>query len=99
MTVTVLALTTLRPGGEVALQAYLATVGPLMQAAGAQLVSRHAVSRVLAGKGTLRHVSLVSYPSEQAVRQVFDSPAYRALDRIKEAAFSHYEVSTLDPVI
>lgn len=99
MTVTVLALTTLRPGGEVALQACIAAVGPLMQAAGARLVSRHSVSRVLAGEGTIRHVSPVSYPSEQAVRLVFDSPAYRALDQIREAAFSCYEVCTIDPAI
>ena len=49
MSLTVLALTTLRPGGEVALQTYLDVVGPLMAAAGARLISRHAVSRVLAG--------------------------------------------------
>jgi uncharacterized protein (DUF1330 family) len=96
MPLTVLALTTLRPGGEAALQAYLDVVSPLMQAAGARLISRHAVSRAVAGDSPAQFVSLVEYPSEAAIRQVFESPAYLALDRIKAEAFSQYQVSVLD---
>ncbi len=96
MPVTVMALTSLRSGGEVALQAYLDVVGPLMQAAGARLISRHAVARSLAGDRPASFVSLVDYPSEAALRHVFESPAYLALDRIKEQAFSKYQVSVLD---
>lgn len=96
MSRTVLALTTLRPGGDAALQRYLDVVGPLMQAAGARLVSRHAVSRAVAGDSPAAFVSLVDYPSEAAIRQVFESPAYRALDRVKAEAFSQYQVSVLD---
>lgn len=99
MPVTVLALTTLRPGGEAALQAYLDTVGPLMQAAGARLVSRHAVGRLLSGDSPARFVSIMEYPSDAEVRQVFESSAYLALAQIKAAAFSQYEVCILDPVI
>ncbi|AZL60274.1 DUF1330 domain-containing protein [Tabrizicola piscis] len=99
MAVTVLALTTLHPGGDAALQTYLDVVGPLMESAGARLVSRHAVARVLAGDGPARYVSLVSYPSEAAVREVFESPAYLALSSVKAAAFSHYEVSLLDRMV
>jgi uncharacterized protein (DUF1330 family) len=99
MAVTVLALTTLNPGGEAALQTYLDVVGPLMAAAEARLVSRHAVGRVLAGDPAARFVSLVSYPSQAAVRQVFENPAYLALSRVKAAAFSHYEVSVLDRLV
>ena len=99
MAVTVLALTTLRPGGEAALETYMDVVGPLMEAAGARLVSRHAVARTLAGDGTARFVSMVSYPSEAAVRAVFESPAYLALASVKAAAFSHYDVSLLDRLV
>jgi uncharacterized protein (DUF1330 family) len=98
MPLTVLALTTLRPGGEAALQTYLDVVGPLMQAAGARLVSRHAVSRALAGNKPAEILSLVEYPSEAAIRQVFENPAYLALDRVKAEAFSQYQVSLLDPI-
>ncbi len=95
MSLSVLAMTTLRPGGETALQTYLDVVGPLMQAAGAKLVSRHAVSRVLAGDSPAQFVSLVDYPSDAALRQVFESPSYLALDRIKDQAFSQYQVCVL----
>jgi uncharacterized protein (DUF1330 family) len=98
MSLTILALTTLRPGGEAALQTYLDVVGPLMAAAGARLISRHAVSRVLAGDSLARIVSLVDYPSEAAVNQVFESPSYLALHRVKAEAFSHYEVCVLEPL-
>ncbi|WP_103256796.1 DUF1330 domain-containing protein [Tabrizicola aquatica] len=96
MTVTVLALTTPRPGGEMALQSYLDVVGPLMQAAGARLVSRHSVADTLAGTIPARFVSIMEYPSEAALRQVFESPAYLALEQIKATAFSQYQVSVLD---
>ena len=98
MPVTVLALTTLRPGGEEALQTYLDTVGPLMAAAGARLVSRHTVGRSLSGDMPARFVSLLEYPSAAALREVFDSPAYRALDQVKTAAFTQYQVCSLDPL-
>lgn len=96
MTVTVLALTTPRAGGEEALAVYLDTVGPLMQAAGARLVSRHAVARCLAGDSPAQFVSVMHYPSEAAVRQVFESPAYLALAQVKQSAFSRYDVCTLE---
>jgi uncharacterized protein (DUF1330 family) len=99
MPITVLALTTLRPGGDAALQAYLDRVTPLMEAAGASLVSRQSVARVLAGEGRPRIVSVMDYPSDAAVRQVFESPAYLSLEQIKAAAFSHYEVLVLDRMI
>lgn len=98
MPLTVLSLTTLRPEGEVALQSYLDVVGPLMQAAGAKLISRHTVSHVIAGDGPAQFVSVIEYPSEAALLQVFESPAYLALDRIKATAFSRYQVSVLDPL-
>jgi uncharacterized protein (DUF1330 family) len=99
MPITVLALTTLRPGGDVALQDYLDRVAPLMEAAGASLVSRHSVTRVLAGEGRPGLVSVMDYPSDAAVRQVFESPAYLALEQIKAEAFNHYEVLVLDRMI
>jgi uncharacterized protein (DUF1330 family) len=98
MPLTVLALTTLRPGAEAALQTYLDVVGPLIEAAGARLISRHAVSRVLAGDGPADIVSLVDYPSDAALKQVFESPSYLALDGVKAKAFSQYQVVVLDPL-
>ena len=97
MTVTVLALTSLRPGGEAALETYLAVVGPLMEAAGARLVSRHATGQTLSDSAPAEFVSLIDYPSVDALRQVFDNPAYLALKPVLDRAFSRYEVCVLEP--
>jgi uncharacterized protein (DUF1330 family) len=94
MPVTVLALTTLRPGGDAALAQYLAVVGPLMQAAGARLLSRHPVQETLAGAAP-DFVSLVEYPDRAALAAVFDHPDYRALQPVKDQAFTRYEVCVL----
>ncbi|MFM7446413.1 MAG: DUF1330 domain-containing protein [Tabrizicola sp.] len=98
MPVTVLALTTLHPQDESALQTYLDVVGPLMEAAGARLISRHAVSRVIAGGPAAQFVSLIEYPTDAAVKQVFEHPSYLALDPVKAKAFSQYQVSILAPL-
>lgn len=94
MPLTVLALTSLRPGGDAALSQYLVVVGPLMQAAGARVLSRHAVQETLAGAAP-EFVSLVEYPDRAALAAVFDHPDYRALQAVKDQAFTRYEVCVL----
>ena len=94
MPLTVLALTTPRPAADAALARYLAIVGPLMEAAGARLLARHEVQETLAGTAP-SHVSLIYYPHTAALRAVFDHPDYRALQPVKDQAFSRYEVCLL----
>jgi uncharacterized protein (DUF1330 family) len=94
MPLTVLALTTLRPGGEAALARYMEVVGPLVAAAGARLLARHTVQDTLAGTAP-QVVTLVEYPDRAALGLVFDHPDYHALKAIKDQAFARYDVCVL----
>ena len=49
MTKTVLAMTSMKPDGDEALQKYMAVFGPLMESAGSKLISRYEVSENLSG--------------------------------------------------
>lgn len=95
MPTTVLAMTTLRPGGENALGRYLAVVGPLMDKAGARLISRYEVQQNLSGTDLPQFVSIIEYPDAEAVRMVFESLEYHALKPVLHAAFSRYDLCVL----
>ncbi|OYX24061.1 MAG: hypothetical protein B7Z10_09960 [Rhodobacterales bacterium 32-66-7] len=77
MPTTLLALTSLRPGGDGALHRYLEVVGPLMQTAGARLINRYEVKRTLSGSDLPEVVSIIEYPDTEAVRRVFEAAEYR----------------------
>jgi len=82
--------TTLRAGGEEALQSYLAVVGPLMEEVGARILVRYETGEMIAGQGVAQFVSIVEYPDAEAVDFVFENPAYRQISTVREQAFSHY---------
>ena len=95
MTKTVLAMTSVKPGGNTALNEYLGVVGPLMERAGATLISRYEVTETLSGTEPPHFVSIIAYPSDEAVAMVFKSPAYIALKPVREKAFARYDVCVL----
>ena len=92
----VLAMTTLNPDGQEALERYLSVVGPLMERAGAKVLSRHETSRTIAGDDLPQFVTLVEYPSADAVRMVFEDLEYKALESVRKQAFSRYDVCIVD---
>ena len=92
MPVTIIALTSVRSGEEESLQRYLATVQPLMQSAGANILQWFEVVAPVAGEAAVQYVSVIEYPDEDAVRAVFDSEAYRSLDEVKKRTFSTYQI-------
>ncbi len=94
----VMALTSVRPDGQKALEAYLAVVGPLMDKAGARLVSRYQTSENLSKTDMPEFVSVVEYPDMGAIRMVFEAPEYLALRPTREAAFSRYDICVLESV-
>lgn len=94
MTIQVVAMTSLNPDAQGALDTYLGVVGPLMEAAGAEVVSRFELVDSIVGKNECQYVTLVEYPDEASVKAVFDSEAYKSLDAVKRQAFSKYQVST-----
>ncbi|WP_162946951.1 DUF1330 domain-containing protein [Ruegeria sp. EL01] len=95
MTIAVLAMTSLKADGNEALETYLSVVAPLMQAAGARLISRYEVSQSLSGSELPHYVSIVEYPDDQALKMVFEHPDYIALQGVKDKAFCRYDVCVL----
>jgi len=95
MTKTVLAMTSVKHDGDEALEKYLAVVEPLMEAAGAKLISRYEVSKILFGIEIAQFVSLIEYPDDKSIQMVFSSPDYVSLKHVKEMAFSRYEICVL----
>ena len=93
MTIKLLAMISINPNAEEALDKYLGVVGPLMQTAGAKILDRFELIDSIAGKKEIQYVTLIEYPDEDAVKQVFDSEEYRSLDDVKRVAFSNYQVS------
>ena len=85
-------MSSLRDDSGEALDEYLAVVSPLMEAAGAKLISRYEVSENLSETELPQFVSVIEYPDEEAVQMVFGSPAYLSLKDVKERAFSRYDV-------
>lgn len=96
MAIRVLAMTTRNPDSDDALDAYLSVVGPLMERSGAKLISRYEVTEKISGSEPPQFLSIIEYPDEGALRQVFEDPSYVALKPVREEAFSRYDVCTLD---
>ncbi len=95
MTKTVLAMTSIKPDGEKALEKYLAVVGPLMESAGAKLITRYEVSENLSKTDLPQFVSIIEYPNADAIQMVFGNPAYISLKSVREKAFSRYDLCVL----
>lgn len=95
MTVTVIATTRLRPGldAERALGAYLEIMGPVLQEIGVDLVSRHVLSEPVVGRDVPTYVTMLTYPSEDAVRRLFQGREYQTAIPHRDAAFERYEVA------
>jgi len=95
MPVTVLALTTLNPAEPEALETYLSVTGPLLQKAGAKVVSQREVAETIMGEQPLQFVTLVEYPDREAVSSVFESDSYRLLAPVRGRAFTQYDICIL----
>lgn len=92
MPITVIALTTVNPDAIEALNIYLETTRPLLEAAGAEIVQGFEISETIVGETLPERVMIVRYPSRAAVDQVFQSPAYQAIIPVRERAFLRYQI-------
>lgn len=96
MPVKVIAFTTVNPNEPEALAAYLGTTGPLLDGAGARIVERYEVVETVMGEPMPRAVTIVEYPSREAIDQVFQSSEYLWLGDIRRRAFAHYQISIIE---
>ncbi|MEH6630242.1 MAG: DUF1330 domain-containing protein [Halopseudomonas aestusnigri] len=92
---TILAMTSLKPNGEEALEKYLSVVGPLMEKAGAKLITRYEISENLSDTEVPQYVSVVEYPDDETLQMVFSNPDYISLKAVREKAFSRYDICVI----
>lgn len=95
MPVQLLALTTLNPDAKSALDEYLQVVGPLMESAGAKVISRYELADSIAGTNEIQYVTIIEYPDKTSVDHVFDSDEYKSLETVKALAFAKYQVNLI----
>ena len=95
MPVTILAMTTVNPNGQDALETYLSVTGPLLEKAGAKLVSRNEVAEAIIGERPAQFMTLIEYPNRDAVAGVFESESYQSLRSVRDKAFTHYDICIL----
>lgn len=93
MAVQVVAITSLNSDAGGALDEYLNVVGPLMQSAGAKIISRFELGDSVVGSNEIQYVSVIEYPDEASLKLVFQSDAYKSLEKVKKQAFSKYQVN------
>ncbi|THH38107.1 DUF1330 domain-containing protein [Aliishimia ponticola] len=92
MTVTIVALTTVNTENLDDVSTYLGTTTPLLDKAGARIVTRCEVARTIVGQLTPSMLTIVEYPNEDAIASVFESAEYGYLQEVRERAFLQYEV-------
>jgi uncharacterized protein (DUF1330 family) len=91
--VTVIALLTIAEDQPMALAEYLGATMPLLERVGARIVRRFCLTEMVVGAGAVQSVVMVEYPSREAVDQVFGSPEYAAIRRVRDRAFLTYQIS------
>ena len=92
MSVLVFALTTPNPNDIEALNIYLGTTKPLLEAVGAEIIQTYETAQTLVGDTLPELVIIVRYPDKASVDQVFESSEYHALREIRERAFLKYQI-------
>jgi uncharacterized protein (DUF1330 family) len=96
MTVLVVALVTVAEDAPSALATYFRVTEPLLARAGARIIQRFEINEVVVGRPPARYVVIVEYPDRAAVDVVFESPEYKAIVPIRDAAFLDYHVSIVE---
>ena len=93
MTVTVVAQLIINEDEPQALGKYFEITAPLLKAAQAKIVSRYKKLSSVVGCDKDYTIVVVEYPSEAAVRLVFDSLAYKNAEPYRDRAFKEYQVN------
>lgn len=79
------------PGEMESMQAYLKGVMPLLLGAGGELVRRLKVGAVLNGRPA-GMVLVMDFPSESAIKTLFDSDDYAALIPVRDKGFAEMNI-------
>ncbi|MEX0285106.1 MAG: DUF1330 domain-containing protein [Paracoccaceae bacterium] len=93
LTATVVAFLSINEDQPLALSEYFRVTTPLLERAGAEIVSRFTLGTPVVGASPPQTVVIVKYPSLEAVESVFSSPDYESIKPMRDVAFSRYEVT------
>ncbi len=92
----VLASLRVNPDHPKALQMYLASAMPLIEAAGGRVAKQIELGEQIIGEEGSTMALLVNYPNREAVDAVFSSPEYQKLIPVRELAFLSYNVAIVE---
>ncbi len=92
MSVLVFALTTVNPKNIESLNIYIGTTTPLLEEVGAEIIQGYEIEKTIVGDALPERVTIVRYPSREAVDRVFESAEYHALRYTREQAFLSYQI-------
>ena len=76
------------PGKMEQMQNYVSQIMPLLIKGGAEPVARYGVIEQLNGDGGPQSVSVMKFPSAQAIKDALSSDEYKALENLRSEAFS-----------
>lgn len=71
---------------------YVTHARPIFGANSGRPVGQYETQATVFGKDEATHVIVMEFPSEQAIRAVFDDPAYQALIPARTAAFPSLQI-------
>jgi len=86
------------PEREAATNEYLQQAGPITAGHGGQRLNTYQVTDSLGHNNALQLAMLFSFPSEQAIHDLFDDPEYKKLLPIREKAFSEIRYTILNEI-
>ncbi len=79
------------PMEKEALQEYVNISGGLFKAAGGKLINKYLIDGQFIGNNPMNLVSITEFPNVNAITEVFNNDAYKALLPLRELAFLKLE--------
>lgn len=76
------------PGKMEQMQNYASQIMPILIKGGAEPVGRYGVIEQLKGDGGPKSIAIMKFPSAQAIKDALSSDEYKALEDLRNEAFS-----------
>ncbi len=80
------------PNGQEALKSYLQASGPIFEKAGGAAVVKYKIESQIVGDQAMSLVSIMEFPSQEILEEVFKSKEYLATLPLRNKAFFKLEV-------
>lgn len=95
--VTMVVAVKFNPDAMEAAQTYMEAVGPMLSAAGGEMVRRVRFVKPIIGEAAFDASVMMSFPSAEAIEEVFASDAYKAIIPHREKGFRSVQVAIAEP--